>query len=69
MIMDSGLRKLLLDDAGQDLIEYALLAALIGTVSVLVWQVIAADMGSGYIGWDTHIQGLSTPPEPSGGGS
>jgi Flp pilus assembly pilin Flp len=66
MTTNSGLRRLLVDDAGQDLIEYALLAGLIGTVSVLVWQVIGAGIGSGYIGWDGNIQGLSTPPEPSG---
>ncbi len=68
--MNSGLRRLLVDDTGQDLIEYALLAGLIGTVSVLVWQVIGAGIGSGYIGWDSQVQSLSiTPPEPSGGGS
>jgi Flp pilus assembly pilin Flp len=63
-------RRLLLDDAGQDLIEYALLAAFIGTVSILVWNAIAAGIGADYIGWDGAVQGLSTTtPDPAGAGS
>ena len=69
-INSSLLRRLLLDDAGQDLIEYALLAALVGAVSVLAWQAIAASIGAGYTGWDGQIQGLSTTtPDPGAAGS
>jgi len=64
-----GFRRLLVADEGQDLIEYALLAALIGTVSVLIWQTIGSAIGTGYIGWDGQIQSLSPPPPPAAAAS
>ena len=56
-------------DDGQDLIEYALLTALIGTVGVLTWQNIGVGVFNAYTGWDTGVQGLSgCTPDPGGGG-
>ena len=61
--------RLLIDEDGQDLIEYALLAAFIGTVGVLAWQSIGVGIFEAYGGWDTGVQGLSgCTPDPGGGG-
>ena len=38
--MQGKLRRLLVDETGQDLIEYALLAALLGTVSVAALRLL-----------------------------
>jgi len=38
--MRSTIKRLLGEDDGADIIEYALLSALIGTVGILVWQSI-----------------------------
>jgi Flp pilus assembly pilin Flp len=60
-------RRFIVDDRGQDLIEYALLAALIGTVGVLAWQNIVVGIGQAYLGWDTGVQKLSScTPDPGG---
>ena len=59
------------DERGQDVVEYALLAAFIGAVGVLAWQGVRAGIGSAYVGWDSGIQGISdcTPdPAANGGG-
>jgi Flp pilus assembly pilin Flp len=59
----------LLDDTGQDLIEYALLGALIGVVAILTWQQIATAIGVGYGAADAGVQNLSScTPDPGGGG-
>jgi Flp pilus assembly pilin Flp len=61
--------RLLREECGQDIVEYALLAAFIGTVGILTWQSIGVGIGSKYLGWDTGVQGLYSPPDPGGGGS
>jgi Flp pilus assembly pilin Flp len=61
------LTRLLREDYGQDLIEYALLAAFIGTVGIVAWQSVGVGIGSKYTGWDTGVQGLSNPPDPGAG--
>ena len=63
--------RFFLDERGQDVVEYALLAAFIGAVGVLAWQGVRAGIGSAYVGWDSGIQGISdcTPdPAANGGG-
>ena len=61
--------RLLHEDCGQDLIEYALLAALIGTVGILIWQNIGVGIGNAYLGWDSGVQDLSScTPDPGGAG-
>ena len=49
------------------MVEYALLAAFIGTVGILAWQSIGVGIGAAYLGWDTGVQGLSSPPDPGAG--
>jgi Flp pilus assembly pilin Flp len=59
--------RLLREECGQDIVEYALLAALIGTVGVLTWQNIVVGIGQAYLGWDTGVQKLSScTPDPGG---
>jgi Flp pilus assembly pilin Flp len=60
---------LLFDDGGQDLIEYALLAALIAVTAVVTWQQIAIALGVAYEAADTGVQNISAcTPDPGGGG-
>ena len=61
--------RLLCEEDGQDIIEYALLAALIGIVGILTWKNIAGGIGTAYTGWDTGVQDLSScTPDPGGTG-
>jgi Flp pilus assembly pilin Flp len=57
------------EESGQDIIESALLAALIATVGILIWQNIGVGIKNAYLGWATGVQNLSTcTPDPGGGG-
>jgi Flp pilus assembly pilin Flp len=61
--------RLLTSDDGQDLIEYALLSALIGIVGILAWTNISGAIGFAYTNWDTGVQNVSScTPDPGGGG-
>ena len=63
------LQRFFADDSGQDLVEYALLAALIAIVSILTWQQIANSIEAGYLAADSGVQTLSScTPDPGGGG-
>ena len=55
------------DEAGQDIVEYALLTAVIGLVGIVTWQAITAGIGTAYQGWDTGTQDLWEPANPGGG--
>ena len=52
------------DEGGQDLVEYALLGAFIGVVSVIVWQNIATAIGLRYTEYNTNVNSLWASPEP-----
>ena len=63
------LLRLLTEDGGQDLIEYALLSATIGLAAVAAWNVIPDAIAGAYGGWDTGVQSLgSCTPDPGGTG-
>jgi Flp pilus assembly pilin Flp len=69
--MNKMLWRFITGDGGQDLIEYALLSALIGVVGVVAWAQIRAAIGGAYGNWDTNVPVLSgcTPdPIQNGGG-
>ena len=53
------IRRFLREECGQDIIEYALLAALVGTVGIVLWVNIGAGISRAYLGWDTGVQNLS----------
>ena len=65
MRMRRGLRRFIFDDSGQDLIEYALLSALIGVVGILAWTNLGSAMNTTYNSWDDNAQCLSAyTPNP-----
>jgi Flp pilus assembly pilin Flp len=41
-------QRLVADESGQDIVEYALLGAVIGIASILIWQQLAAAIGEIY---------------------
>ena len=51
--------RFLCDDTGQDVVEYALLGALIGIAAIVTWQQLAATVGVVYGDADVAQQGLS----------
>jgi Flp pilus assembly pilin Flp len=61
------LRQLVREERGQDVIEYALLSALIGVVGIVAWQNIGIGVGNAYSWWDAGVQDLSScTPDPGG---
>jgi len=62
--MKRWVRALVGDDAGQDLIEYALLALFIGVAALVAWQAIATAIGTSYPSYDSGVQGIWEPPDP-----
>ena len=52
------------DDTGQDLIEYALLTAVIGLAGAAWWGSVTNGIGTAYQGWDNGMQALWVPPDP-----
>lgn len=63
-----SLRDLITDESAQDAVEYALLAALIGVTSLLIWQQIADQIGIAYTQADSDVQDLYCMPGPDGTG-
>lgn len=55
------------DDGGQDLIEYALLTAIIGVAGLLVLSALPATMGTAYNSWNAAGQSAwqPCPPQPA----
>jgi Flp pilus assembly pilin Flp len=53
------------DDEGQDLVEYALLALLIGLAGVLVFPSIRTKMGNAFNGWGSGVNAIWIPNDPS----
>jgi Flp pilus assembly pilin Flp len=63
------LRRWFEEEDGQDAVEYALLAALVGIAAVLIWQAIVTQLGAAYVSADTAVQTSSAcTPDPGGGG-
>ena len=59
--------RVIADDSGQDLIEYALLTAIIGISGVLILSTFSTAMGTAYSGWNTAGQNAwqPCPPQPA----
>ena len=60
------LRRLATDDSGQDLVEYALLGALVGVAGIAAYQLILGSLAVSYAAWDTNVQALWNMPSPGG---
>jgi Flp pilus assembly pilin Flp len=58
--------RLLRDDAGQDLVEYALLSGIVGIASVLLLPIIATAMHDAYVSWHTAAHTAWEPCPPGG---
>ena len=58
------LGRLLDDESGQDLVEYALLTTFIGLAGVATFAALAPLMGQAYGSWDAGLSGLWEPPDP-----
>ena len=58
------------DESGQDIVEYALLGALVGIASILTWQALVVAVGNVYGAADANVQIRSscTPDPISAGG-
>lgn len=63
------LRRLIFEDEGSDIIEYALLTGSIGVAGIATWPLISAALGTAYSALDTHTQNIWAPQDPIGGGS
>jgi Flp pilus assembly pilin Flp len=65
------LRRFLRETFGQDVVEYALLAAFIGCLGAVAWQNIKTGLGTAYGSWDGCSQQLAqcTPDPSSSGGT
>ena len=53
------------DCTAQDLVEYALLVALVGLIGILAWNTFEARVGQAYQNYDTRTQNLWRPPDPA----
>jgi Flp pilus assembly pilin Flp len=60
--------RLVVDDRGQDLVEYALLSGIVGVAGILVFPVIAGKMGTAYTNWQLAAQNAWEPCAPGGCG-
>ena len=56
--------QLISDDSGQDLIEYALLTAIIGISGVLILSALSMTMGAAYSTWNAAWQNAWEPGSP-----
>lgn len=59
--------RIVTDDRGQDLIEYALLTSIIGIAGLLALSSLSGKMGAIYSSWDTAGQNAwqPCPPQPA----
>ena len=60
------LHRLLVEDDGQDLVEYALLTAFFGLCAVAAWASLRDALGLSYSGTTSGVQTIWEPPPPSG---
>jgi Flp pilus assembly pilin Flp len=58
------LRQLARDDAGQDLLEYALLTGIIAIAGILLFPTIQSKMASAYQNWNDNAQAIWEAPPP-----
>jgi Flp pilus assembly pilin Flp len=61
------LSRLVVDDRGQDLVEYALLVSIIGIAGVLVFPEIEEAIGAAFDTWTGGAYDDWCPDDPGGG--
>ena len=57
-------RRFIVDDDAQDLMEYVLLCSFIALVGILVWQNVVTLLGLNYTSFNSGTQGLWENPDP-----
>ena len=62
--MRSLFTRLRRDAGAQDLLEYALLVALVGLLGIAAWSLIRTNLGTRYQRYDTKTQELYAPKNP-----
>jgi len=70
--MKKLLRRLRVDRAGDDLLEYVLLAAFMALATALAFQFMGSSMNTAYRSWDTSVQDrwdLNADLQPADSGS
>lgn len=60
------LKRLVVDDDGQDVVEYGLLAAIIGIAGYLLFPQIENAMEAAYQSWGAESYDLWCPDDPGG---
>jgi Flp pilus assembly pilin Flp len=61
------LARILRDEEGQDLVEYALLATFLGLISIAVFGQVQAAIKSTYLSWNTNNNSNWQMPDPGSG--
>ena len=62
--MKKLLSRLVREESGQDLIEYALLAAFVAIASLAALQLLQTTLRDAYVRWDTDMQAIAEMPGP-----
>ena len=57
-------RRLLADESGQDLVEYALLTTFIGLVGGATWGLVRGAISTTYQSWGTGVNNVWRPSDP-----
>ena len=57
-------KRFLVEDAGQDLVEYGLLTGVVMSVGFLVFATLRTTMGTAYVTWGAAIVNNWEPPPP-----
>jgi Flp pilus assembly pilin Flp len=60
-----GVARFIVDDRGQDLLEYALLSGIIGMIGLAVYPVIVDKMTDAYADWVSEVNNLWEPCPPA----
>jgi Flp pilus assembly pilin Flp len=60
------IRRLVLDEAGEDLVEYALLAAFVALAGAAALSAMQVALRDAYMSWDAKYQALWVMPPPGG---
>jgi len=60
----SVIRRFIVEDDAQDLMEYVLLCSFIALVGILVWQNVVTLLGLNYTSFNSGTQGLWENPDP-----
>ena len=60
------LRRLIAEETGQDLIEYALLTGALGCAGIVGVNLLGAAISASYRSWDRDVNNLWEVPPPQG---